>query len=262
MTLLNRPGIVTVVNGPAPAGARRLDITEYDLDIAAYMDHIHLWAGAWQLASEGPRLTQRVWSGGAERIAQAVDPIVGKTAISGRTAWAFANDADSRLRIADATIPLSHTIYAAFRIDVDDTIGLIGNIGALSNRLFMRADAGGTGGLRYDHGTLASDVFIASGKWDLGAPAVVWAAYDETTKTVKIGGTSGGVVELDSTDTKVLVTDHQGGSGYDIGNALNFFGTFTMGDVIVASGDLTANAPDAHERIVTSLAAKYGLAAA
>lgn len=258
MAFEQRPGVVTITNGPAPAGARRLDITEQDLSIAAYMDSIHLWAGAWQLADEGPQLKQRIWSAGAERTAQAVKPLVQKTAISGRTAWAFANDADARLLAAEATVPVSHTIYAAFRIDVDDTIGLFANSDGSGQRLLLRADAGGA--IRYDHGTLAADIHSASAKWDLGAPCIVWASYDAATKVATIGGTDAGVVELSSGSTKMLAADHKGGSGYLIGNALAFFGVFAMGDVIVANGSLPDNDPDTHEGILTALAGKYGLA--
>lgn len=261
MTLLQKPGVLTLTNGPAPAGALRLDVTEQDLEIAAYMEHIHFWGGAWQAKYAGPLLSQRVWSGGAERVATAVSPRIASGTIAGRSAWAFEDHQDARLNIPEATVPLSHTIYAAFQIDINDTIGLFGNSDGTGARLFLRADGGGA--LRYDHsGAATADIFVEAGKWQLGAPSIVWASYDAITKRARIGGTVGGVAQIETTSSRVLAADHKGGAGYTIGNGLNFFGAHRMGDVIVAATDLPATAPSAHRQIVRSLAQKYGLTAA
>lgn len=262
MPLQQQPGVLNITNGPAPSGAMRLDVTEQDLSIAAQMEHIHLWAGGWQSKYVGPRLSQRVWSGGAERVATAFTPRIDTGNIAGRTAWRFADHTDARLLIPDATVPLSHTIYIAFQMDVADTVGLFSNTDGTGSRLLMRADTGGS--LRYDHsGATAGDIFVVGGKWRLGAPSVVWASYDEITKTVRLGGTSSaGVVQLTTTDSKVLLADHKGGVGYTIGNALNFFGALRIGDVVVASGDLPTLSPTGHQAIVTSLAQKYGMTSA
>lgn len=260
MTIGNTPGILRVTNGPAPIGARQLNVDEHDCAIAAHLDHIVAWVGAWQEQLASKPMRQRAWVNRAEAVVNATATDVGLTTIAGRASWAFPDASASHITLPNLVVPPSYSIYVAMRANVLDTLGLLAHADATGSRLLLRTDV--TGAIRADHGAVAADLLTVSNRWPLGSAAVIWSAFDAATMTLSLGGTVGTVVDLAAAGTRVLTSQHKGGAGFFIGNAAANYGVHTIGDVIVADAALVSADSAAHADIITNLAAKYGLSAA
>lgn len=251
------PGMLQIVNGPAPAGAPVLAVHYQDTVVATHMERISTWVGAWQEQLSASPIQQRAWISGSDALLTANAPQVTLTTLGGRPAWSFADLATAYFDPSAMTLPASYTVYAVFRMDVADTIGLVGHADASGARMLLRAD--NTGALRLDHGAAAGELVTAATRWQLGATNVVWGAFDATTKGGRVGGTVAGVVDRAAAASATFASNHKAGSQFRIGNAGGFFGAHVTGDVIVASTDLTRTAPTAHAEILAALATKYGL---